>query len=57
MERVLFGGEDTYINTVPIQLNDLRMEELEHYFLKDKTLDETFQSIGKRHNELIARGK
>lgn len=57
LERVLFGGQDTYINTVPVQLNDLRMEEMEHYFLKDKTLDETFQSMVKRHNELIARSK
>ncbi|GGF90537.1 bicyclomycin resistance protein [Paenibacillus albidus] len=57
MKKVLFGDQETYINTVPVQLNDLRMEEIEHYFLKGRTLDETVQNIAKRHNELIAREK
>jgi len=56
LANVLFGGQESYINTVPVQLNDLRTEELENYFLNSNDLDKTMENIVKRHNALIARG-
>ena len=54
--NVLFGEQESYINTVPVQLNDLRSEEIENYFLNSSDLDRTMENIVKRHNALIERG-
>ncbi len=55
LKNVLFGNQETYINTVPVQLNDLRAEEMENYFLNSRSLDQTMENIVKRHNDLIKR--
>lgn len=55
LKTVLFGGQQTYTNTIFVQLNDLRAEELESYSLNATTLDQSMANIVKRHEALIAQ--
>ncbi|MEK3664045.1 extracellular solute-binding protein [Paenibacillus sp. FSL F4-0236] len=55
LKAVVLGNSPKYINSIDRKVSDMRKEEIERYFLKEKSLDETIKSIVKRHNELLAQ--
>jgi multiple sugar transport system substrate-binding protein len=57
LKRVVFSKEPTFQLLLDQKVLDLRREEYERYFLKDKSLDETISMMVKRHNDYIQQTK
>lgn len=55
LRAVVLNDTPTFTNSMERQVSDMRKEEVERYFLKEKSLDETIGNIVKRHNQILAK--
>ncbi|MCL6457194.1 MAG: extracellular solute-binding protein [Gorillibacterium sp.] len=57
LKRVVFGTFPTYVSNLEQQVNDLRREEYEKYFLNKQDLQTTLENMAKKHNDFLKQNK